>query len=115
LLRPCEIFYSLASQIDALDSLTVVALQVPDYIPDTGADRMLQFGLIRYGTFGCKIGIRSVSHSGPAVVIHNSVPEDAIEPGDGALFLPYLPAMFERLDIRGLENILGCRPVTEAA
>jgi hypothetical protein len=115
LLRPSEIFYSLTSQIDALDSLTVIALEVPNYIPDTGADCLLQFGLIRYGSFGCKAGIRSVPHSGPAIVIHDSVPEDAIKPSDGALLLPDFPVMFERLDVCGLQNVLGSRSVTQAA
>ncbi|MDR5730523.1 MAG: hypothetical protein RB191_24200 [Terriglobia bacterium] len=115
MLRPGKIFYSLAFKIDAHDSLTVIVLQVPDYVPNTGADRLLQFGLICCRILDCKVGIRSVSRSGPPVVIHNSVPEDAIEPGDGALLFPYFPTMFECLDVCGLEDILGSRPVTQTA
>jgi hypothetical protein len=48
-------------------------------------------------------------------MIHNSVSENAIKPGDGTLLFPDSPAMFECLDVRGLKNILGSRSVAQAA
>ena len=103
----CEGFKTLVCKVDAAENLAVGRLKGWKYLVDATADDL--FGLRIGCSIGCKVVcplLESAVFGGTvAIVVDDGVAQDAIEPGDGRLFIAQDGGVFDGADVGALDDV----------
>ena len=105
----CEGFEILACEVNAAENLTVGGLEGGQYLVDATADNLLGLWVGRgAGREILRPLLESVVFGGAvAVIVDDGVAQDAIEPGDGGLFLTQGWRVFDGADVGALNDVFG--------